>query len=64
MGLEWKRNFVKNGSPNMGKENQEYIEMQTFFRCSNNLLCKQFGLIKKITISYYLAEQNRKGTVQ
>lgn len=38
--------------------------MQTFFGCSNNLLCKQFGLIKKITISYYLAEQNRKGTVQ
>lgn len=31
MGLEWKRNFVKNESSNMGKENQEYIDADFFW---------------------------------
>lgn len=59
MGSEQKRNFVKNEKFQNGKRKPEVYKNADFFGCCNNLLCKQFGLIKKLIFFYYLAEQNR-----
>ena len=58
-GIRVQKEFCEKWKFQHGKRKPRVYRNADFFGCSNNLLCKKFGLIKKVTFSYYLAEKNR-----